>query len=336
MKILYISCHQILEYDEVKLLHELGYDIFSAGTYAFPHFRPGMLRPGIDTLPHYPDLERLASTIDSSGGNIPEGLIEWADTIIFMHRPEWLEKNWQKLKHKRVIFRSIGQNVPIIERLLAPMRAEGLQIIRYSPKEANILDFVGEDAMIRFYKDPAEFGGYTGNNPLAINFTQSIRQRARFCGFHEINKIMEGYPHKIYGVGNEDLGDDWGGELTDDMLKSVMRESRAYVYGGTWPASYTLSFIEAFMTGIPILAIGSILAQGDRTDVLNVYEIEDFIENGKTGFISNDLQSLHQTLGDLLSNQKLCLQMSEASRARAIELFGKENIAVAWREFLGE
>ena len=33
MKILYLSCHSILEYDEVKLLTGMGHYVFSPGAY---------------------------------------------------------------------------------------------------------------------------------------------------------------------------------------------------------------------------------------------------------------------------------------------------------------
>lgn len=335
MKILYISCHAILEYDEVKMLHELGYDVFSAGVYAYPKWRAGMPRPGIDTLTHYVDLERLASTIDSSGGAIPQPLIDWADTIIFMHRPEWLEKNWPKLKHKRVIFRSIGQNVPHTERLLTPLVAEGLQIIRYSPNERSYPNFAGEDTLIRFYKDPEEYNGFSGVNAQVINISQSIKQRSEFCHYPEVADLLNGYAHKIYGIGNEDLGKEWGGELDFEGLKQVMRENRVYVYAGTWPACYTLSFTEALMTGIPVVALGSLYTENGRFEKLSFYEIPNIIHHGENGYVSDNLAELKTIIGDLLQNQKRAMEVGRQGRARAIELFGKEKIALEWKAFLG-
>jgi hypothetical protein len=38
---------------------------------------------------------------------------------------------------------------------LARGAPEGLEIVRYSPMERNIPGYIGEDALIRFYKDPA-------------------------------------------------------------------------------------------------------------------------------------------------------------------------------------
>ncbi|HYD35543.1 MAG TPA: hypothetical protein VD999_05725 [Vitreimonas sp.] len=332
MKILYISCHQVLEYDEVKLFHELGFDVFSTGTYAYPHFRPGMIRPGLPELTHYPELERLASTIVSSGYAIPSELIEWADTIIFMHLPEAMEKNWEKLRHKRVIFRSIGQCVAHQERILARLVKEGLQIVRYSPMEQELPDFAGLNATIRFYKDPSEFRGYTGENPLVINFSQSILQRQSECHYQEINQIMSGFDAKIFGTGNENLGSMNGGQVSYEEMKRLMRESRAFIYGGTWPAPYTLSLIEAMMSGIPVVALGKKHAELDRG--LSFYEVHDIIQNGVHGFVSNDVSYLKSQVEYLINHKETAIKIGEQGRQRAIELFGKETIKNQWESFL--
>lgn len=334
MKLLYLSCHQVLEYDEVKLFHELGIDVFSTGTYACPWFREGMIRPGIDGLTHYPDLERLASTIVSGGYSIPQGLIDWADTIMFMHMPEALEKNWERIKHKRVIFRSIGQCVPPQERLLKTMKDQGLEIVRYSPMERNITDFCGEDALIRFYKDPEEFTGYTGKNPTVINFSQSLMQRRDFCHYDEIVKMMKGFDGKVYGTQNENLGSLNGGEVSYEKMKELMRDSRVFIYTGTWPASYTLSLIEAMMTGIPIVAIGKETAQNGRFEHIDFYEVHQIIQNELSGFVSDDINELRARIEQLLSNEVLAESMGHYGRERAIELFGKETISQQWRALL--
>jgi len=36
MKILYLSCHAVLEYDELRILNDLGYDVTSVGGYINP------------------------------------------------------------------------------------------------------------------------------------------------------------------------------------------------------------------------------------------------------------------------------------------------------------
>lgn len=334
MKIFYFSCHAILEYDEVKLFYELGYDIFSAGAYSNPAGHPSLPRGPIWDLTHYPELERAASTIRATGGTIPDEIIEWADVIIFMHEPEILEKNWQKMKHKRVIFRSIGQCVGHQETILAKMKGEGLQIVRYSPKEAVIPHFAGADQLIRFYKDPEEFNGWSGSDPRAINITQSLLQRADFCYYNEIGTAFRQLPHVYYGNSNEDLGAEWGGPLTYAALKKVLRDFRVYLYGGTIPASYTLAFIEAWMSGMPVIAIGSNITR-ERFSHFDYYEVDKLIVNGVTGFIGNTIQELIDSIRLLQEDHDLAKQVSAAGRDAAIRHFGRDTIAKQWRQFLG-
>lgn len=334
MKIFYLSCHAILEYDEIKLFHELGYDVFSAGAYSNPAGHPSLPRPGLPELTHYPELERAASTIRATGGVIPQEIIDWADTIIFMHEPEILEKNWEKLKTKRVVFRSIGQCVGHQETLLAKMKLEGLQIVRYSPRESVIPNYAGTDAMIRFYKDPEEYKDWNGNDAVVINVTQSLKQRAQNCFYQEIMDSVKDIPHKIYGLSNEDLGEDWGGELTPEGLRDVLRNSRAYIYGGTSPASYTLAFIEAMMTGIPIVALGREFLN-NRFIHFDYSEIPEIIEQRMTGYVCNNIEHVRACLESLVADHKLAYEISKRARAKAIELFGKEKIGQEWKEFLG-
>jgi hypothetical protein len=79
-----------------------------------------------------------------------------------MHIPEWIIDNWELFRGKRVIWRTIGQSTSTHEAKLLPYRNQGLQIVRYSPRETNINGYIGQDAMIRFYKDPDEYKNWQG------------------------------------------------------------------------------------------------------------------------------------------------------------------------------
>jgi len=336
MRLLYLSCHAILEYDEVKLFHELGFDVFSAGVYANPSYREGMSRPGLDQLTHHVDLERMASTFVSSGYNLDQGLIDWADVIVFMHLPEALEKNWAKLRGKRVIFRSIGQCVGHQERILTELRKEGLQIVRYSPIEDKLPNYAGADAVIRFYKDPNEYHNYQGTIASLLNITQSIVQRRDYAQYDQILEVAKGHTLDIYGNGNQgnaNPSENVGvGPVRFETQLSLYRQYRAYIYGGTWPAPYTLSFIEAMMTGIPIIAVGRKFVEQDRG--LTFYEVPDLITHGFNGFVSDSLETLKFAARDLLHDYDAAIRIGQRGRRRAIELFGKDNISRQWSDFL--
>jgi hypothetical protein len=184
MNVLLLLAHSIEEHDQLKLLAGLGYDVFSIGGYIDPAHPHDPKRPALPDVPYHPDLHAAVDALGTDDNltaakvRIPDAVLDWADTIIVHHYEHtWLVPQWDRIRHKRVIWRTVGQSVEGNERMMAPYREQGLQIVRYSPKERNIPGYAGEDALIRFYKDPAEWGGWTGEDARVINITQHLRQR---------------------------------------------------------------------------------------------------------------------------------------------------------------
>lgn len=351
MKILYLSCHEILEYDELKLFSELGYECYSLGAYTQPGGEDHRKRPALD-LPYNPHFIELSMQYDRR--KLHPEFLEGIDVVIIMHEPSFIghsegahdwhpdlgEGNWPLFrdfikKGGRVIWRSIGQSIPRVEDRLRPWRVEGLEIVRYSPAEQTIKGNVGTDAVIRFYKDPEEFKDWKGGQKQVVNFTQSLKQRERFTGYNLMREIFKGLPAKVFGPGNDDLGLLSGGLLTYEQQKEVLRSARVYFYHGTYPASYTLSFIEAMMTGTPIVAVGA--RYGNSLDMFpdqQTYEIPQIIQNGVNGFVGEDPEKLRAYCKTLLDNEGLAQATSAFGRNKAISLFGKAKIKSEWRDFL--
>ena len=337
MRVLYISCHSVLEADELTLFTELGHDVFSlGGAYSNPQGNTMLPRPGIPGMIYHEDLERRSREFART--EIPEDFLNNFDLVITMHLPEIIDTNWKRFSRKNVIFRSIGQSKKDIERMLASYKEQRLKIIRYSPKEALLPNYAGQDRMIRFYKDPDEWKDWNGNVNKVINVTQSLKGRGSLCHYEELMKIMEGFPAKIYGNGNEDLGMLNGGAPDYGHFKEVLRDSRVFVYTGTWPAPYTLGLIEAMMTGIPVVAIGKDMAQNPtgvaQSDRFEFYEVHEIIKNGENGYVAESIEELRKDVEMLLGNHTLAKRIGEAGRQTAINLFGKEKIKAEWKALL--
>jgi len=329
VRILYLSCHSINEYEDIKLFSELGHEVVSQGAYRNP-FRPGdSQRPPLENV--YYD-EELASLAPGEWGSvIPQKLIDAVDCIYILGIESWLPPNWERMKHKKVVFRSIGQAVERTESVLARYRRYGLKIVRYSPFEQSISGYSGADALIRFYKDPEEYKDWNGKSKQVITVAQSMKKRDEALKFHIFEKATRGFPRKLYGSGNEDVGELWGGRLSYEELKKVLRDSRVFFYTCTYPAQYTMAFQEAWMTGTPVVAIGPALAG------FNI-EVPYLIENAVNGYTSNSIVELRRylfvLLQDLLIEEvDLPKTISKAGRRKAIELFGKEKIKRQWKEF---
>lgn len=333
--ILYISVHSTLEYDELSLLTEQGYDCFSLGAYTDPKGHYLLPRPGIPGMNYYPELAKLAS--EHPRTELPKELIDFFDAVIIMdgyHSQAVIEGNWEKIKHKKVIWRTIGQSLPHVEKKMQRFRREGMKIVRYSPLEAELDNYIGHDAIIRFYKDPNEFKDWTGHSERVINFTQTLRGRRLFCGHDFIMGVGPGFPFKVYGTGNEDLGEYNGGEIPYELLKGQLRDSRVYLYGGTWPAPYTLGFIEAWMTGIPIVSLGpETWMHKDHKDV-KIFEIKKLISRGDNGYWTDNVEEAKEMIRKLLSDYSYAQTMGAKGREDAIRIFGKDKIKEEWRVFL--
>ncbi|RCW50864.1 hypothetical protein [Paenibacillus prosopidis] len=331
MRILYVSVHDVLEYDELKIFTELGYECFSHGSYCRPHL-------GSENRPPIPEMSydpHFASLVDQSPkDDLHPDLIKDKDIIIIMHIPSIVINNWEKIKHKRVIWRSIGQSVAWVEQVLQPYRNQGLEIVRYSPRERMIPGYIGEDAVIRFYKDPAEYNGWVGDKSQIMALNRWMIQRAIDCSYDIFHKTCSGYPVKLFGPGNEGLPES-AGEITYEQLKQELRENRVFFYTGTQVTSYTLGFIEAFMTGIPIVSIGEKLGNHEFYKQ-QTFEIQEIIENGKEGFVSDNMLELKTYLHSLLTNYELAKTISNNARNKAIQLFGKDNIKQQWRQYLSK
>jgi len=339
MKILYLSCHSVLEFDEVSLLTELGHEVFSCGAYSNPLLGGDNRRGPIKGAKFHDTL--FSTYMQCSKEKLHPDLVAWADVVISMHNSKiplqkteqpWITGNWPLLKNKRTIWRSIGQSIQLIEEELQFYKDQGLQIVRYSPKENTIPSYAGDDAIIRFYKDPDEYKDWNGKKEIVLNFSQSLKQRGDHCGYDVFMKATDGFNRKVYGPGNSDLGDLWGGVVDQDGQKKLYRDSRVYFYNGTAPASYTLSLIEAMMTGIPVVAAGPAFTQGLYNQDTN--EIEDIIQNGVNGFVSNDTEELKKYIELMMNSKEDAKRIGDAGRITAKAMFGKDAIRQQWEGFL--
>lgn len=355
VNVVLILLHEVEEYDQVRLLTGLGYNVFA---FSNPH-EGGSLRPGIPTAPRFPALEQACwqrrhdhrddpytvngrAVIDWAKYDLPQEVLDWADVIICHHAEHtFLVPQWARLKAsgKRVIWRTVGQSTEGNERMMAPLRAEGLEIVRYSPKEASIPGFAGQDALIRFYKDPAEYGPWIGDVPAVINITQDLLRRSledngspkppgqEWTNYSYWREATKGLPAIAMGPGSEAINGT--GALSFEEMKEMLRRGRAYLYTGTQPASYTLGLIEAMMSGIPVVSIAPqwmrIFPYGP-----DLFEGHEIALNGYA--IPADA---HDVLKLILTDADIAHRQSEATRARAIELFGMDTIGAQWRDYLG-
>ncbi len=161
-----------------------------------------------------------------------------------------------------------------------------------------------------------------------------MERRGPPCNFKWFEEVTRPFPRMLYGSESESLP--FGkGRVPFDELKLALRENRAYIYTGTWPASVCLNFIEAAMTGIPIVAIGPALGHPHGWFANHpLYEIGDIIKNGVNGFCSDSMKDTQDFISTLLKDHDFAKKIGDAGRATAIELFGKEVVKNQWKNYL--
>lgn len=343
MNVVLLTSHAIAEHDDLDMFTRMGVPCYSIGG-AYDEVPFEGKRPAIPDAIRYPELEaataeqraRLSHDLGDPGSNIDwakarlaPAVVDWADTVIIHHFPEqWIGGNWDALDGKRIIWRTCGQSDPRLEDAMAWHARRGMQVVRYSPREAHAFTawgaFAGEDALIRFGKDPEQWSGWTGDTPAIGNITQHMRQRGDACGFDYWEEATAGLPAMPAGPGSEAMPGGIG-SLEFDAMQAYLRGIRAYLYTGTRPASYTLGLIEAMMTGTPVIAMGA-----ESFHPAALWEADAI-----TGTSPRDPGHARRMLASLLDSRAAAEALGAHQRSRAIELFGLDRVMRQWHDFLG-
>lgn len=334
MRVLLLASHAVAEHDDVQMFARMGYEVFAPGGYEVPGRPNEPIRPPIPEAPEYPDLVALCAAqrhlhrdegtdwaIDWAKADIHPDLLDWADVVIVHHFPErWIGGQWERIRHKRVVWRTCGQSNPFLEAHMR--RFNGLQVVRYSPAERRAFGpQTQQDALIRFGKDPEEWFGWHGSDPVVGNITQKMVERADHCGLTWYELATRDLPARPAGQDSELLPGGVG-VLEYDAMREYLRAIRVYIYAGTQPASYTLALIEAMMTGTPVVSIGP--RQMWAPALFEGHEIA--VE------YADHPQQARMLLERYLAEPDV--EASEYNRERAVELFGLETIMAQWRDFL--
>jgi len=329
MKILYLSCHEVLEFYELSLLYELGHEVISIGEYNDPRNPRLSTRPAIDQ--NQQELAKIVSHIPicSDLKHIDERLIKWADIIWIMHRPDWLETVLGRVRNKPVILRTIGQNIAHHEHLINQYKSthSNFKVVRYSPYEVFVPHFKHMDVLIRFYTDEDVYKGWLGNIDKGLIVSQNILQRSSQTNGSFLLEAAKSIDIDIYGRMNGDSIK----ELSFNEYIAALKAYKFILIAGTIPASYTLTFIEALMSGIPVIALGPALGDGHMLGQ-STYEVPTIIQSGVNGFIVDSIPELISARAQLSSKNEKFISME--GRKTALELFSKQSIKKQWQEFL--
>ena len=251
--ILYISCHSVLEYDELRLFTSLGHRVFSCGSYFNPEAPGEEIRPSL-RLHQDPDWINIFSRTGCRDKPLilSKEFLSKFDYIIAMHGHEFIFNNLKNFSRKNIVFwRGIGQSNSVIESRLKLLKKSGVRLIRYSPMEHRTKGFAGEDYLIRFYKKESEFKNGEERNGLGFICYNSITQRSTHNDWNMSKDFITNSGLRIFGGGNEHLPNCGGFLSPEDQLNLYRTYSKVFCLS-SYPAPYTLGFLEAIMSDIDI------------------------------------------------------------------------------------
>lgn len=342
MNILLVTAHAIASYDDVRMFHDLGHEVFNLDAYIDPGHPHVPMRPALPGVPRHRELIAAvdalgtADNLTAAKERLPDALVEWADVAIFHHYlPQWMEPNWARLRAAgvRVVWRTCGQSDFNLEDRMAWYHAQGMTIVRYSPAEQRFFagtgHWAGQDALIRFGKYPEDYPLWTGPDKhdarFVANVTQDMAGRGDHCGLTFWVRATAGLTALPAGKDSEKLPGGVGFLEQPDML-DYLRQASAYLYTGTVPASYTLGLIEAMLVGVPVVSIGPGAWHGpDR-----LFEGADLA----LPTVAETPEEARELLRRLESDRAFAESVSIEQRLRAQALFDVRVVGRQWQRLL--
>ncbi|HET7093658.1 MAG TPA: glycosyltransferase, partial [Thermomicrobiales bacterium] len=160
--------------------------------------------------------------------------------------------------------------------------------------------------------DPA--AAWSGALARGITVVNGIERRPRIAGLDLFLAARRRLPLDIAGMGSERFGG-----LGDIPYRDLHRRIAPYrfLYSPMRYTSLPLAVIEAMTIGMPVVALATT-------------ELPTVIDNGVTGFVSNDPDELFAAMARLLADRTMARRIGEAGRRVARERFGLDRFARDW------
>lgn len=335
LDILLLSVHPVLEYDEISIFESLGHRVYSLGFYTDRSSANGVrpLLAGSDWHDHiHAEFRKCGCRADHNGATrwrVTPAFMKSFDMVIVDHDVGFIQENWPSFLNTPLIWRTIGQDSERTETIMRRYREVGAKIVRWSPEQKLLDGYAGADAFIRPSADPRVWGGWDGSSGRVVTFNNDFEARSGTLSYDLWKEAVSGLPIDLYGLRNDTLAE-WRGTASFEDQPEILRRAGVAFVTGSRPAPFTLGFIEAWMTGVPVVHLGREVSAGHTP---GVFEIDRLIEHGKTGFLADTAVEAREAISALLEDKKLAKSVSEAARERAIELFAVDRVRREWQDF---
>jgi glycosyltransferase involved in cell wall biosynthesis len=155
---------------------------------------------------------------------------------------------------------------------------------------------------------------YRGHLERGIIMINGMQKRPRIAGFDIFQQVRQHIPLDSVGMQTQELGG-----LGDIPYRDLHKRIADYRFLFS-PMRYTslpLAVIEGMTIGMPIIALATT-------------ELPRVIENGKTGYVSCDIDELVEHMRRLLANPTEAQRLGANARAVALDRFGLPRFINAW------
>jgi hypothetical protein len=141
-----------------------------------------------------------------------------------------------------------------------------------------------------------------------------MERRGRAVGLDIYQQVRASVPLDLMGIGSEAIGGI--GDISYPHLHARLAEYR-FLFSPMRATSLPLAVIEALTIGLPVVALATT-------------EIPMVIEDGLTGFVSNDVDTLIRRMRQLLADRELALELGQNARELAMHRFGLDRFVNDW------
>jgi hypothetical protein len=342
LRILYFSSHEVLEYDDLRMLTDMGHKVFSIGTYSKPG-SVGAFRPASPQFFQPDDYEAFKNCGCEGPEQVTPAFGSRFDLAIVNHFTHLLASAFRCMGDKPIIWRSIGQSNQPIEDYLKHFR-DRITIVRYAQAEVSLPGFAGSDAVIYFGKSRDDFGAPWVGGDRFVTFHNGYLTRANVSvpRLDQFQTLEADYPIDLWGGSNEGIASSRGVAPADKQAE-ILRYCSGYIYIPTVPPSYTLGFMEAAGVGTPLIAPSAdFIVQSISKDHLDAstftkarWEVPSLLGED-SGLVYDDMAGARRILDRLRSDPDFGSRASNRLRSLFLRYFDYKVVAKQWNELLSD
>jgi hypothetical protein len=242
------------------------------------------------------------------------------DVILFQTNKNWLTDQFDILgeEQRRLPRVYVEHDPPTRHPTDARHIMDDPDVLMVHVTHFNRLMWWNSSHIVRVIEHGVATGPYkwTGDLHKGIVVINHLHQRGRKLGEDIFREVAAQVPLDLVGMGTKEHGG--LGEVLHPMLPAFISRYR-FFFNPIRYTSFGLAVCEAMKMGLPVVALATT-------------EYPAVIQDGISGFISNDIDHLVRSMTRLLEDRALALHIGNAGRKLAEERFDLGRFVRQWED----